>query len=137
MNFGMTETDVRVVLGDPDSEEPGFFFYHECYCQITFDVVEGKVSAIEFTWSGPQCDVRYRGVSVFYTRAEELVHMITGEWPTAEASEFQSDELDLGLWRPVVPSMYSPDDPDDEYRKGVYWQTIEIGASARPVGGVS
>lgn len=124
----MTEADVRRVVGDPDREYPGVLWdYHECRRQITFDEVEGKVSYIEVTWSGPQCDVRYMGVSVFYTRAEELVRIITGELPAGEADEFTSDELDLGLWRPVLPSGHSPEDPDDEYRKGVYWQTIGIG----------
>lgn len=123
----MSEQEVRSALGDPDPEYPGVWYYFENCFQINFEA--GKVNFIELSWCDAQFDVQYRGVSVFHTPAEELVRIISGEEAAADidAFEFTSHELDLGLWRPVVPSMYSPEDPDDEYRKGVYWQTIGIG----------
>lgn len=68
----------------------------------------------------------YGGVSVFDTLAEELVRFISGELLAAEAFVFESDELGFALWRPVVPSLYSPEEADDEYRNGRYWQTVGI-----------
>lgn len=125
----MSEADVRQALGDPHHEYPGIWFYDECSLSVNFDELDGgKVNFIELVWSGPKCDVRYQGVSVFDTPAEELVRVISGELPTTEADTFKSYELDLALWRPMLPSDYSPEDPDDEYRKGVYWQTIGIGS---------
>ncbi len=76
VHFGMTHADVRHVLGDPDSEDRIAWFYDDCLLLINFDEI-GKVSFIEFTWSGPRCDVWYEGVSVFDTPADELVRVIS------------------------------------------------------------
>jgi hypothetical protein len=65
-------------------------------------------------------------VSVFDTPAEELVRVISGDLLATEAFTFESDELGFALWRPVVPSLYSLEEPDDEYRNGRYWQTVGI-----------
>ncbi len=128
VHFGMGEADVRRVLGNPDDEYPGAWFYHgECHLLINFDET-GEVSFVELGWrSGGQCDVRYEDVSVFDTPAEELVRIISGELPATEEETFTSDELDLGLWRPVLPSYSSAEEPNEEYRGGRYWQTIGIG----------
>jgi hypothetical protein len=125
VHFGMIHADARRVLGDPDSEDQIAWFYDECALMINFDE-RGKVCFIEFTWSGARCDVWYGGVSVFDTLADELVRVISGELPATEDFEFTSDELGFALWRPVLPSWHSPEDPDDEYRKGRYWQTVGI-----------
>ena len=127
VRFGMTQEEVRRALGDPDHELPGISWsYHECLLQVGFEQVDGRVYHLDFSWRGPECDVRYRGVSVFYTPADELVRIISGEAPVGEPYEFTSEELDLGLWRPVVPSLSGPDNPSPEYRDGQYWQSIGI-----------
>ena len=128
VHFGMTYADVRHVLGDPDREDSVAWFYDECRLLVNFDEI-GEVEFIEFTWSGPECDVRYNGVSVFDTLADELVRIISGELLATEAHTFTSDELGFALWRPVLPPYSCPEDPDDEYRNGRYWQTIGIGTS--------
>jgi len=124
----MTYADVRRVLGDPDREDSVAWRYRECGLLVNFDEI-GEVEFIEFPWRGPECDVRYNGVSVFDTLADELVRIISGEPPASEDDTFTSDELGFALWRPVLPSGYSGEESDDEYRKGRYWQTIGIGTS--------
>jgi hypothetical protein len=121
----MSEEGVRWALGGSPDEYPGVWYYFDSCLQINFE--EGKVNYIELSWCDDQFDVQYKGVSVFHTAADELVAVISGDAPASETNTFTSHELDLGLWRPVVPSEYSSTDPDDEYRNGKYWQTIGVG----------
>lgn len=124
--FGMSKEDVKRVLGEAYREDyPRLVsFFANCF-RINF--ANGRMEFIELSWCDKQFEVKYKGVSVFHTPAEDLVNIISGERAEAETDSFMDLELDLGLWRPVLPSWYPPEAPDDEYRKGVYWQTIGVG----------
>lgn len=123
--FGMSEADVKSVLGDPHSQAPGYLYYFEDMFHVAFK--DGRVHFIELSWADTHFDVAYRGVLVFHTPAHELVEIISGEPEPVESHEYTDHDLDLGLWRPVLPSDSTPDAPDDEYRRGRYWLTIAIG----------
>ena len=125
LNFGMSGDDARRVLGDPTAEYPLSWYYNDL--QMNFD--GDKMNFIQLSWSreGSRFDVWYGGVRVFDTPADELVRVISGELPTVESAQFIDRDLDLALWRPRLPSQRSPDEPDDEFRNGEYWQTIAIG----------
>lgn len=126
VRFGMSQYDVKRVLGEASSEDPLCWYYFDNAFQITFDD-RCTVQFIQLSWADAQFDVKYEGISVFHTPAEELVHIISGQPAETETDDFEDHELDLALWRPAVPSDYSPEDPDDEYRKGEYWMTIGVG----------
>lgn len=123
--FAHSEEDVRRVLGEPQREVPGFWHYFDNCMQINF--TNGKVNFVELSWCDSHFDVKYEGVSVFHTLADEVVRLISGAYPVAEPDTFIDLELDLGLWRPVLPSSRPPDAPYDEYRNGLYWLTIGLG----------
>lgn len=123
--LGMCDDEVKRTLGNPADESP-YVWYSFGSC-LMINLEDGRVSYIELNWCDAHFDVRYQGVSVFHTYADELVRIISGALPEKEDYTFEDIELELGLWRPVVPSDCDPEDPDDEYRKGAYWQTIGVG----------
>lgn len=129
--FGMSGDDVEGLLGKSVREGPGpgRLWYFESRLQVDFP--DGEVSFIQIhcqpDWRPGSPPVMYEGVSVFETPAEELVEHISGERRDRDYHTFTDLDLDLGLWRPMLPSDYLPTDPDDEYRKGWCWMTIAIG----------
>ena len=127
LRFGMSVDEVASVLGEPRGERDGASYY-VLGSRLRADFPDGKVVFVEISWLPGAPAVIYRGVSVFDTPADELVEHISGERPDREDFEFTDFELDLGLWRPMLPSDYEPTEPEDEYRNGRYWMTIAIGS---------
>ncbi len=121
--FGMSGDDVEGLLGRGVTEGPGRLWYFNHRLQVDFP--DGEVSFFQIHWQPGSPPVMYEGVSVFETPAEELVEHTSGERRDRDYDDFT--DLDLGLWRPMLPSDYLPTDPDDEYRKGWCWMTIAIG----------
>lgn len=87
-------------------------------------------------WCDDQVDARLNDISVFHVPANDLAALLAGSPVEREVDSFQVPDLDLALWRPVLPSDYSQDPPDDEYRCGRCWQTLRIGAG-RVLAGVA
>lgn len=123
--FGMSGEDVEGLLGRGVTEGPGRLWYFNHRLQIDFP--DGPVEFFQISWQPGSPPVMYEGVSVFETPAEELVEHISGQRRDSDYHTFTDLDLDLGLWRPMLPSDYLPTDPDDEYRKGWCWKTIAIG----------
>lgn len=123
--FGMSGEDVEGLLGRGVTEGPGRLWYFNHRLQIDFP--DGPVEFFQISWQPGSPPVMYEGVSVFETPAEELVEHISGQRRDRDYHTFTDLDLDLGLWRPMLPSDYLPTDPDDEYRKGWCWKTIAIG----------
>lgn len=126
LRFGMSLDEVKGVLGEPCDVHGGVSYFFGS--RLRMGHPDGKVSFFEISWQPGTPPVTYKGVSVFETPAEELVEHISGERRDRDYDEFTDFELDLALWRPVLPSDYLPSDPEDEYRKGRYWMTIAIGS---------
>jgi hypothetical protein len=127
LRFGMSLDEVKSVLGEPLRERRGVSSYF-VGTHLRVEHPDGKVSFFEISWQPGSPRVTYRGVSVFEMPAEELVEHISGERPDRDYDEFTDFDLDLALWRPMLPSDYLPSDPEDEYRNGRYWLTIAIGS---------
>lgn len=129
LRFGMCHADVRDQMGA--SEGPGVsdrgWYYYESSLLVGFDEA-GTVDGLQVSWAPDLFDVEYRGITVFETPASELVGLLardaTPMWDDEDTVNFP--DIDLTLWRYIGPSQYEDDDPDDEYRKGRYWHSIEL-----------
>jgi len=126
----MTREEVAAAVGQPGpGSGPSVYYYHDSCFQVNFDD-EGKVTYIELSWCPSQFQVQWNEHSVFDLTADDVVRILTQEGPGVEEEDGHSYvfyDMDVGLWRPVLPSDYQPEDVMDEYRNGKYWTTIGVG----------
>src|SRR5262249_26972465 len=81
--------------------------YHDAAFQVYYAGDPPTVEYIQLS-AGPGLQAVYRGVSVFEAEADELVRRVAEEAPYDEADpelgySYVFPELELSLWRPVVP----------------------------------
>ena len=133
VSLGMTREEVRRVMPGPcESFRKGLNAQHEtdAFHKNGFQVFYGGdlpvVEYIElFRESGFR--VVYRGVDVFATPAADVVAHVSDDAPFDAAHwelgfSYIFPDLDLSLWRPVVPE--SPDGPE-----GREFSTVGIGVA--------
>lgn len=138
IRLGMKRREVEAELGrparwQPESDATGYTesHYYGAYggIALNFDA-NGRLHVIQMNWDEvARPTVLYAGLSVFDTPAEELVARLAEGSEVAVRDGGHSALLtDLGLilWRPVLLSDYRSDAPEDEYRNGKYWTTIEV-----------
>jgi len=126
LRFGMSLDEVKRILGEPHHERDGISQF--AFPSLRVDYPQGAVNFFEVSWRPGMSEVIYKGVSVFDTLAEDLVEHISGARPNREDYDFRDRELDLALWRPMLPEDYDAAEPEDEYRNGRYWMAIAIGS---------
>ena len=132
VHFGMSGDAVADAMGVPrrdrGSDEAKLHYFGSAF-QIGLEA--GRANFIELSWSPAEFEVWYKETSVFDTRADALVARISEDCPAVERENGHTVvfyNLDLALWRPLLPSDSGPDAPENEYRNGRYWMTIAIGS---------
>ncbi len=131
VRLGMTPDEV---LGAMDQKPDSFSksddsrhetdaFHQSCF-QVFYDGDVPEVVYIELS-SGVDFDAFYAGTDVFKTPANDLVSLISQTTPLDENDpelgySFTFPNLELSLWRPVMPD--SEDDPE-----GRFFSTVGIG----------
>ncbi len=135
VRLGMSRAEAREAMEragvpPPEQVETSRDLYHHAAFQVSYDAF-GTVEYIELGRDGP-FGVRYLGVDVFTTPADELVALV------AERAPYDPDDpelgftylfpaLDLSLWRPVMPEDCEEEDEPDEYDCGRVFTTIGVG----------
>jgi hypothetical protein len=148
VKLGMSRKDIVNILGAPEysTEKSTLVFqdltipipskdgYFNNELQITFDE-NGKADFIEFSGRGAKhTTVCFNGVNVFRTSAPDLLRIINEITKT----EYDKDEqeipysyvfrdLDLAVWRQVIPDMDESQNIIPESDDGRYFWTIGIG----------
>jgi len=121
--------EVEGLLGKPaENYADKILHYHSNCLQISLDET-GLVRFIELS-AGGEISARYGDALIFDTPADELVAIIERDGkgvPDDMRLGVKFFDLDLALWRSVLPSDYDPDEPEDEYRNGKYWMTVGVG----------
>lgn len=140
VRLGMTRAAAREAMEragvalTPVQVESSRDYYHDAGFQVSYDEL-GIVEYIELSRGGPFV-VRYRGVDVFTTPADEMVALV------AETAPYDPDDsevgytylfpaLDLSLWRPVMPEDGEDEEDEadqaDDYDCGRVFSTIGVG----------
>ena len=133
IRLGMTREETRLIMSLPCTPFQKSFtsatltdaYLKSCF-QIFFDD-EDKVEYIELSRRGA-FRALYKGVSVFETKADELVAVVLQNAAVDRAdreygNSYIFPNLELSLWRAVMPELQ--DDPAD--LEGVYFDTIGVG----------
>jgi hypothetical protein len=149
IEFGMTKENVRKILGAPaySSEKSVFKFeeisiptpatdgYFENELQISYDD-NNQVEFIEFSGRGSQFTTVYLdNIEVFKTPAKQLINTIE-QLRLAEYDKTDEEipfsyvfrNIDLAVWRQVVPDLDEDKEEIPEIEEGKYFWTIGIGS---------
>lgn len=148
LKLGMTRDEVRTLLGIPgySSEKitmeyddfslplPAKDGYFENELQITFDD-DNKIEFIEFSGKDAvHIKVFLNEVEVFKVPAPELVlHIISSTKSDYDKEDeeipfsYIFPEIDLSVWRPVIPELDEEMGEIPEFDEGKYFSTIGIG----------
>jgi hypothetical protein len=148
IKFGMTRGEVQEILGSPESSkeksifkfqnivipEPAKDGYFKNSLQISYDDNE-QVEYIEFSGRGDEyIEVFLNDIEIFKTPAKELLNQIL------EITECDYDKqdievpysfvyrnIDLSLWRQVIPDVNENTEEVPESDEGKYFWTVGIG----------
>jgi hypothetical protein len=148
IKLGMSREEVRKILGKPEysAEKSTFEFqeisiptpakdgYFNNELQITFDD-NGNADFIEFSGRGAgHVRVFLNGLDVFHTPAPDLIMAISRLTESGFDKEEEEipysyifPDIDLGLWRQVLPQLDENENSIPEADDGKYFWTIGIG----------
>ena len=131
MLFGMGSAHVRSAMGDPRPGATADYlsfnvgvtgvFLHDHLVEITVD-------------PGPELVAVYRGLSILDTPADAMINHIALDASTPPVTSDPPDratfyDLDLVLWRPMVPDDFASDAYENEYYSGERWMSITLGVA--------
>ncbi len=129
VKLGLTKGEILSKIGHPTDSLPerDCYQYDTIFFSISYDQTE-SVEYIEYSApTDTTTKVQIKGIDIFGTPAEDLIHQIT----TQTGCEYDKEDveipysylfpdLELSLWRSVVP-----DTTDD--MEGKYFMTVGIG----------
>ncbi|MCG8477092.1 MAG: hypothetical protein MI784_16615 [Cytophagales bacterium] len=142
--FGMSRSDVEKEMGKPFRrfreneellpDEPLIDSYFDDQWKIFYDEND-QVEYMEFSaFRSEDLKVMFEQIDIFTVPAEGLVstfESVCGKTCDEELSNqpysFVFGELELQLWRSVIPEDYEPIEPDDEYGKGEFFTHLGVG----------
>lgn len=148
IKFGMTRNEIRSILGEPgySTEKsiseyddvtipiPAKDGYFKNELQITFDDYN-RINFIEFSGKDRKhLEVSLNGIEVFKLPAPKLIREITKFMKIGFDKEeneipysYVFPEIDLAVWRPVIPELDEENEDIHETDEGKYFWTIGIG----------
>ena len=149
ISFGMTRNEVHMKLGKPSFSkdksvfefndvvipEPAKDGYYENELQISYDENE-CVEFIEFSGkSSEHTKVFWNGIDIFKTPAPQLLKSISAlsnanydEKDNEIPYSYTFNDIDLGLWRSVIPNVDETLMDVPESDEGKYFWTVGIGS---------
>lgn len=134
IRLGIPRDELISVIGEPPQDDtPKVLYYFQARLQINLNEL-CRVCYVELDMRPGETAVYFRGVDLVSTPADSVVDLFAQHYRGEESNgghSYDFPEVDVRLWRPMLPTDYDESDPEDNYRKGRYWLTVGVGDGKR------